>query len=179
LGILLDLLGNDHYQSSNFSQGAGYFFGAGMKLDFSGDDEHHAARYGHAAGAHFGIGLFIDYQGQDRYGSSGPFYNGGTAWDRSVMLFIDAGEGDDVYDFRRSSGLGRADHHSWSVFIEEGGRDRYLVPSGMGTASNNSMSAFFDLRGEDAYILTPLAGAERPGNGRTLLDGAGGLFMDR
>lgn len=178
-GMLLDLDGNDRYHSSNFSQGAGYFFGAGMKLDFAGYDEHHAARYGHAAGAHFGVGLFIDYQGRDRYGSSGPFYNGGAAWDRSVTLFIDAGQDDDVYDLQRSSGLGRADHHAWSVFIEEGGRDRYLVPNGMGTASNNGMSGFFDLAGEDEYVLTPPVGADRPGNGRTLLDQAGSIFMDR
>jgi len=172
-GLLLDLSGNDRYQSSNFSQGAGYFFGVGLKLDFGGDDEHAAARFGHAAGAHSGAGLHVDYRGEDRYVSSGPFYNGATAWDLSMMLCIDAGQGNDLYDLRRSDGLGVADHHSWSVFLDEGGRDRYLVPRGMGSASDASMAAFFDLAGEDEYEM---AGR---GNGRTVLDQAGGLFIDR
>jgi hypothetical protein len=172
-GLLLDLSGNDRYHSSNFSQGAGYFFGAGLKLDFGGDDEHAAARFGHAAGAHSGVGLHVDYRGEDRYVSSGPFYNGATAWDLSVMLCLDAGQGNDLYDLRRSDGLGVADHHSWSVFLDEGGRDRYLVPRGMGSASDAGMAAFFDLAGEDEYEM---AGR---GNGRTVLDQAGGLFIDR
>jgi hypothetical protein len=176
LGLVLDLAGDDRYRSANFSQGVGYFFGAGVKLDLGGNDEHAAARYGHAAGAHFGVGLFIDYRGEDRYTSTGPHYNGGAAWDRSVMLFVDAGEDNDLYDFRPSSGLGIADYRSWSVFIDEGGRDRYVVPAGMGTAAHDSMSGFFDLAGEDDYDGATQA---RGGNGRTLLDGAGGVFVDR
>ncbi|HEV8242737.1 MAG TPA: hypothetical protein VGQ07_01970 [Nitrospirales bacterium] len=181
-GVLIDLAGNDRYRSSNFSQGCGYFFGVGLKLDMDGDDEHSAARYGHAAGAHFGVGLFIDYRGGDVYTSTGPHYNGGAAWDLSVMLGIDAGPGNDSYDVRRSSGLGIADHRSWSLFIEEGGRDRYLVPNGMGMASHSSMSAFFDLGGEDEYVIAPRsdrAGSGGRANGRVFLDQGGGLFIDR
>ncbi len=188
LGMLIDLDGNDRYRGSNFSQGCGYFFGIGLKLDMNGNDEHGAARYGHAAGAHYGVGLFVDYGGDDRYTSTGPFYNGGTAWDLSVMLCIDAGQGDDVYDLRRSDGLGRADYRSWGLFIEEGGRDRYLIGSGMGDqrgmgmASNDSMSGSFDLAGEDEYAIVPRsdpAGSLQRGNGHILLDKAGGLFVDR
>ena len=178
-GILIDLEGDDHYRSSNFSQGAGYFFGAGLKLDMTGNDEHAAARYGHAAAAHMGLGLFIDYSGHDHYTSTGPVYNGGVAWDRSVALCIDAGEGDDRYDLRRSDGLGRADHNSWSMFIEEGGKDRYVVPNGMGRAVNTSLSGFFDLAGEDEYTAVPGASLGERRNGQTLVDPAGGLFQDR
>ncbi len=46
-GLLLDLAGNDTYDSANFSQGIGYFFGIGSKLDLDGTDTHSAARYGH------------------------------------------------------------------------------------------------------------------------------------
>ncbi len=188
LGMLIDRDGDDQYRSANFSQGCGYFFGLGLKLDMNGNDDHGAARYGHAAGGHYGVGLFVDYGGDDHYTSTGPFYNGGTAWDLSVMLCIDAGQGDDVYDLRRSDGLGRADYRSWSLFIEEGGRDRYLVgggmgdTQGMGMASNGSMSGFFDLAGEDEYAIVPRSGLARPvarGNGQTLPDQAGGLFIDR
>lgn len=181
-GLLIDSEGHDRYRSSNFSQGAGYFFGVGIKLDLDGDDEHVAARYGHAAGAHDGVALFLDRHGDDRYDSTGPVYNGGVAWDRSVTLFIDAGQGNDVYDLRRSTGLGRADHHSWGLFVEEGGRDRYAVPDGMGMVSDHSVSGFFDLAGNDEYTLIPTPPSvdrERRGDGRIILDRAGGLFIDR
>jgi len=176
-GMVIDLEGDDHYRSANFSQGAGYFFGAGLKLDLGGDDQHQAARYGHGAAAHYGIGLFIDLQGNDQYTSSGPTYNGGTAWDRSVSLCIDAGPEDDVYDFSQSNGLGLAHHDSWSLFIEEGGRDYYRVPGGFGQASDNSMSGFFDLSGVDEYVSG--GGRGRLGNGVRLVNEPGGLFVDR
>lgn len=178
-GLVIDVAGNDRYRSANFSQGAGYFFGAGIMLDLSGHDDHEAARYGQAAGAHGGLGLFIDYNGNDRYGSTGPVYNGGAAWDLSVTLAIDAGGGQDVYDLLRSSGLGLADHRAWSLFIEEGGADRYLVPQGMGTAFNAGLSGFFDLAGEDDYATAPQAGPGQRGNRRTLVDPTGSLFQDR
>ena len=176
-GMVIDLEGDDHYRSANFSQGSGYFFGAGLKLDLGGDDHHQAARYGHGAAAHYGIGLFIDSQGNDQYHSSGPTYNGGTAWDRSVSLCIDAGPEDDVYDFSQSNGLGLAHHDSWSLFIEEGGRDYYRVPGGFGQAADNSMSGFFDLSGVDEYVSG--AGEGRVGNGVRVVNEPGGLFVDR
>jgi hypothetical protein len=179
LGILVDLAGSDHYRSANFSQGFGYFFGTGLKLDMAGNDEHAAARYGQAAAAHEGVGLFIDYRGRDHYTSTGPVYNGGAAWDRSVALCIDAGEGDDRYELSRSDGLGRADHASWSVFLDEAGSDRYVVPNGMGTAVNSSLSAFFDLSGEDDYAMVPKSSLAERRNGRRLVDPTGGLFEDR
>lgn len=181
-GILLDLEGQDHYDSANFSQGQGYFFGAGMKLDFDGDDEHQAARYGHGASAHFGVGLFIDHSGDDRYGSSGPFYNGGVAWDHSVSLMIDAGKGRDLYSFERSTGLGRADYAGWGLFIDEGGEDQYHVTSGFGDSSGQSVAGFFDLNGNDIHTRLPdssMPDDARPGNGRLFLYPQGGIFVDR
>ncbi len=142
IGLVLDLAGNDHSRSGNFSQGVGYFFGAGLKLDLSGDDGSVAARYGQGAAAHFGVGLFVDAAGQDSYGSTGPFYNGAAAWDRSAALFVDAGEDDDRYDFQQSTGLGIADHRAWSLFFDAGGRNSYAVRSGKGTAGDGSMGLF-------------------------------------
>ncbi len=181
-GILLDIEGRDHYDSANFSQGQGYFFGAGMKLDLDGDDEHQAARYGHGASAHFGVGLFIDQQGDDHYGSSGPFYNGGVAWDGSVGLMIDAGKGRDTYSFSHSTGLGRADYAGWGLFIDEGGEDQYQVTSGLGDSSEKSVAGFFDLDGEDTYTV-PLDSSRppdiHPTNGRHFFYPNGGIFVDR
>jgi hypothetical protein len=180
-GILLDLDGQDHYDSANFSQGQGYFFGTGMKLDFDGDDNHLGARYGHGASAHFGVGLFIDRQGDDRYSSSGPFYNGGVAWDHSVSLMLDAGKGRDIYSFERSTGLGRADYAGWGLFIDEGGEDQYLATSGFGNSSEKSVAGFFDLEGKDTYTQQPdstMPDDPRPSNGRLFLYPQGGVFAD-
>jgi hypothetical protein len=181
-GLLLDLKGNDHYDSANFSQGQGYFFGAGMKLDLEGNDEHDSARYGHGASAHFGVGLFIDHQGDDRYGSSGPYYNSGVAWDNSVSLMIDAGTGRDTYDFKRSTGLGRADYSGWGLFIDEGGDDQYRSASGFGGSAEKSVAGFFDLEGNDTYRLPPdalISDDVRPGNGKLFFYSQGGVFVDR
>ncbi len=175
IGLVLDQQGNDRYRSSNFSQGIGYYFGAGITMDERGNDTHEAARYGHASAAHFGVGLFVDRAGADRYGSTGPFYNGATAWDRSVALAVDDGPDDDAYEFQRSTGLGIADRRAWSLFIEAGGRDRYRVPNGLGSARSGSVSGFFDLGGEDRYETA------MPVRHGTVLrrDGPGGLFVDR
>ena len=181
-GILLDIEGRDHYAGANFSQGQGYFFGAGMKLDFAGNDEHLAARYGHGASAHFGVGLLIDRQGDDRYGSSGPFYNGGVAWDSSVSLMIDAGKGCDTYAFERSTGLGRADYAGWGLFIDEGGEDQYQAGSGFGDSSGKSVAGFFDLEGRDTYTLPSTSSTPtdaRPRDGAVFFYPQGGVFVDR
>jgi hypothetical protein len=175
IGLVLDQEGDDRYSSSNFSQGLGYYFGAGVLMDERGHDTHEAARYGHGAAAHFGVGLFVDQSGADRYGSTGPFYNGAAAWDRSVALAVDGGTDDDGYDFRRSTGLGIADHRAWSLFVDAGGRDRYQVPEGLGTARSGSTGMFFDLGGEDGYETA------MPARQRAVLSrsGPGGLFVDR
>jgi hypothetical protein len=179
LGMILDLKGKDRYESSNFSQACGYFFGVGLKMDFAGDDEHRAARYGHASGAHFGMGLFADYAGNDTYSTTGPTYNGACAWDHSVFLFVDAA-GDDVYDTRGSSGVGRADIGSWAVFADLGGKDRYLCPGGLGRASQKSLAVFLHTgRREDDYTLVPRSGDFQPGNGKLFADKDGGVFIDQ
>ena len=181
-GLLIDLAGRDRYRSANFSQGHGYFFGVGVTLDLAGDDEHQAARYGHGSAAHFGVGLTIDYQGKDRYGSKGPFYNGGTAWDGSVALAVDGGSDSDFYDLPASTGLGMADLGGWGLFIEEGGADQYAVGRGLGLGADTSVGAFLDLEGRDDYSSVPSAPAgARPErlNRRTYLENQGSLFIDR
>lgn len=181
-GLLVDLAGRDRYRSANFSQGHGYFFGLGVKLDLAGDDDHQAARYGLGTAAHFGVGLSLDYQGKDRYGSKGPFYNGGTAWDGSVALAIDGGPDSDLYDLPASTGLGMADLGGWGLFIEEGGADQYFVGRGLGQGADTSIGAFFDLEGRDDYSSVSVPnGNARPErlNRKTYIENGGSLFIDR
>lgn len=179
VGMLIDLAGNDRYDSSNFSQGCGYFFGVGLKLDLAGNDVHGAARYGHASGAHFGMGLFIDYDGADTYTSAGPTYNGGCAWDHSAFLCIDAGRQGDVYQWERSAGLGRADIGSWGVFADLDGDDRYATGSGLGRTTRKATAVFFDKGGKEDYTGVRSPGKREPADGVAHTNGAGGLFVDR
>ncbi|MFO0701091.1 MAG: hypothetical protein U0236_17855 [Nitrospira sp.] len=179
LGLLVDLNGRDEYQSANFSQGMGYFFGAGILLDLNGEDQYQAARYGQGASAHYGVALFIDYQGDDQYRSTGPYYNAGVAWDHGVSLTIDAGTGQDAYTFDRTTGLGKADYTGWAVFMDEGGNDRYTVQSGFGEATEQSLAGFIDLGGEDHYSLLSPSSSTTPVNGTVLSHGSGSIFQDR
>ncbi len=176
-GLVVDGTGDDHYSSSNFSQGTGYFFGAGLKIDLEGNDVHQAARYGHGSAAHAGVGLFVEGDGQDQYFSTGPVFNAGTAWDQSVALCLDAGTGGDLYDFSQSDGLGRGVGQSWSLFVDEGGDDHYRAPRGFGIATQRSMSAFFDLQGRDQF--TSATNKNKLGNGLNFLNEPAGLFVDR
>ena len=182
LGFLLDLAGNDQYESANFSQGQGYFFGVGLMMDLNGNDQYQAARYGQGSSAHYGVSLFIDRDGDDQYGSSGPFYNAGVAWDHSVSMALDAGDGRDRYLFDRSTGLGGADYSGWGLFIEEGGNDVYSAKAGFGRASGHGLGAFFDLSGNDSYNL-PLdvtkPADKTPANKSTVMYPTGGFFIDR
>lgn len=180
-GLLLDIAGHDQYESANFSQGHGYFFGAGTLLDLDGDDRYQAARYGPGSSAHYGIGLFNDRHGDDRYSSSGPFYSGGVAWDHGVSLMQDSGNGKDHYAFEASTGLGGADHSGWGLFIDEGGDDSYRTKSGFGQASEHGVAAFFDLKGKDLYQTAQdnLPNGQRPENGSVMIYPKGGMFVDR
>lgn len=175
VGLVLDGGGDDRYESANFSQGLGYFFGLGIKVDARGHDRHDAARYGLGAAAHFGVGLCLDHSGNDQYGSAGPVYDGGAAWDRSVALALDDGSGSDRYDLSRSTGLGIADYRAWSVFVEGGGADQYRTPEGLGRARHGSVSGFFDLGGDDRYDT------KMPVEQGAVLrrDEPGGVFVDR
>ena len=179
---MLDIDGNDRYQSANFSQGHGYFFGAGLFLDLDGNDEYAAARYGHGSSAHYGAGLFIDRHGADRYSSTGPFYNGGVAWDHGVSMMIDAGLDADRYAFAPSTGLGKADYSGWGIFIDEGGDDAYEVKEGFGNSSEHGVGGFFDLKGHDVYEERQARAGQaqdRPSNGKVISYPNGGLFVDR
>jgi hypothetical protein len=181
-GLLVDVEGNDRYQSANFSQGHGYFFGAGLFLDLAGNDEYLAARYGHGSSAHYGVAFFNDRDGTDHYTSTGPFYNGGVAWDHGVSVMIDTGFDNDRYALADSTGLGKSDYSGWALFIDEGGDDLYQLKDGVGHSSEHGVGAYFDLKGQDTYDVRQLAGTQaepRPSNGKAIVYPGGGLFVDR
>jgi hypothetical protein len=102
IGFCEDLGGNDTYI---IRQGGGQSFAweesVTALFDRDGDDLYQGGRFHcQGASAHNGFSLFVDQRGKDRYdyepgpGLAGPNdYHGGT----SLSIFIDEGEGDDVY----------------------------------------------------------------------------------
>lgn len=179
LGMLLDADGDDQYQSGNFSQGSGYYFGCGLKIDLRGNDKHHAARYGQASGAHFAMGVFVDGDGQDHYRSTGPTYNGGCAWDHSVFFCVDQGQSDDVYDFTLAEGLGRGQIHSLGAFGDFGGNDQYISnKQPPAFTDEHSVAVFFDGGGQDDYSGLK-RGGDRFGNDKIFKHRGAGLVVDK
>lgn len=172
VGVLYNGQGDDTYESSNFSLGSGYFFGAGAFADSYGNDTYRAARYGLGSGAHYAMGFFGEGRGNDTYTSTGPTYNCGCSWDRSLFWFFDF-QGDDQYDLRRSAGPGRGDIGSWGLAVDVEGKDRYQLNAIPGSTSRNGLGAFFDLAGIDEY-----EGHSELGNRVSLKSGEAGLFRD-
>jgi len=91
-GFLMDLSGDDRYDSVNLSQGSG-FFGVGGLLDRSGQDTYTAYTASQGS-ARFGIGILSDLEGNDRYNvfQSGQGF-GGT---QGFGLLVDR-RGNDIY----------------------------------------------------------------------------------
>jgi len=174
VGMAIDASGDDRWESDNFSQGVGYYYGHGLKLDAAGRDVHHAARYGQGAGVHYGMGVFLDYGGADAYASSGPIRNAAGAFDHGLALFVDAGVEGDAYDFARSEALGRADFGAMAVAADLGGKDRYATKGRPGHASRGGAAVFYDAAGDDDYA----AAGGLPNHAATP-DGEGGLVVDR
>jgi hypothetical protein len=63
--FLVDVSGDDHYESQNLTQGTGAF-GVGVLSDESGNDTYDAFTAAQGAGL-FGLGVLIDRSGNDRY----------------------------------------------------------------------------------------------------------------
>ena len=179
-GIIIDVAGDDKYNSSNFSQACGYFFGSGLKLDLAGNDIHSGARYSFASIPHEALGLFIDYTGSDKYTSTGPTWTCGCGWDFSIALCIDA-DGDDEYDLAKADGPAISYPTSWGVFADLNGNDKYNLRS-IGLAGQDKSPAIavaYDGGGKDEYEVARPVGSGKYEDGATIPDGRGGVFSDR
>ena len=70
VSICIDISGNDKYENKTdqtYSQGAG-IFGLGMLIDLNGDDNYNSIDYSQGFGC-FGIGILKDFAGKDNYKS--------------------------------------------------------------------------------------------------------------
>lgn len=179
MGTLIDLAGNDIYESANWSLGCGYWYGMGFVWDGSGDDVYRSANWTQASGAHFCIGALIDEGGNDQHLVTDQGAGIGFGHDFTIALLLNRG-GDDLYKIR-GDGLGYAINMSQVFFFDTEGKDRYVTGGKHNYGQNNyeqynppiigafqilyadQICLFADLRGQDSYaILDFEAGKENP-----------------
>ena len=170
MGTLIDLRGNDLYESANWSLGCGYWYGMGFVWDGGGDDVYRSANWTQASGAHFCIGALIDEGGDDQHLVTGYQSAGiGFGHDFTIALLLNKG-GNDLYKIR-NDGLGYAINMSQIFFFDTDGEDRYITGGGHNYGQNNftqynppiigafqvlyanQICLFADVGGRDRYTL--------------------------
>ena len=129
LGVLIDVGGDDRYESGNWSQGIGYWFGTGILYDSEGDDVYRSVYFSQASGAHFCNAALIDESGDDRHEL---WFNAGASiafgWDFTNALLIDK-SGNDFYQGGQSC-VALATGRSTVLLYDGGGDDEYRLDEG-------------------------------------------------
>jgi hypothetical protein len=126
LGAIIDISGNDHYYSGNWSLGCGYWFATGIAYDGSGDDFYESCYFTQGSGAHYCNGILIDEGGNDRHELFETAGAGlGFGWDYTNAFLINLG-GNDVYRAKMIS-MGLAQIRSNGFLIDIGGDDSYYL----------------------------------------------------
>jgi len=177
--MLLDMEGNDVYESKRFAQGSG-MFGIGILADMEGDDKYDMWTIGQGAGF-FGVGVAIDNNGDDSYRiyGDGQGYGGvagvGTLINRtgndsyyseplaSVVFRPDyhSKDGKINYSYSQGCGIGRrgdvTDGHSWAggigTLIDISGNDTYKSGNwSLGCGYWYGMGFIYDGSGDDKYL---------------------------
>ncbi|MFH1676381.1 MAG: hypothetical protein ABIC40_05075, partial [bacterium] len=142
LGIaqLVDLEGNDIYESGNFSQGVGCF-GSGILIDKSGSDFYDGGVFTQGAGA-IGVGFLSDENGSDSYRAWS--YAQGAGYVKGFGLLCDR-MGSDVYVARGP--ISRFEN-------DNGGRLSRSQGYGSGSApyAIGGFGILNDRTGDDAYF---------------------------
>ena len=181
VGMLADFGGDDRYESGEFSQGGGYFYGFGMLLDQSGNDLYRGSHYAQGFTAHQAAGVLIDLAGDDAYWSMISAAQG-AAWDTSISLLLDAA-GNDSY---RGNALsqGSAAEQALAMFCDLDGSDHYvgLGPFIQGESGDNayhfkdtkarSFSVFIDAGSGDDFFSSKRTRGGVTVTGPALTEGA-------
>jgi len=171
LGAIIDISGDDHYLSGNWSLGTAYWFSTGIAYDGDGNDVYESCYFTQGSGAHYCNGILIDEGGDDRhelYETAGAAL--GFGWDWTNAFLINCG-GNDIYRANMIS-MGLSQIRSNAFLIDIGGDDKYYLKqgaAGLGEASSRvgfdkprpltpypyyckSFGGFIDIGGADEYI---------------------------
>jgi hypothetical protein len=171
LGALIDIKGNDHYYSGNWTLGCGYWFGTGLVYEGEGDDLYESVYFTQASGAHYCIGAIVDEAGNDIH-KLWETAGAGIAfgWDYTEAILLDK-SGNDHYEAKIIS-LGCAQIRSDALLIDLGGDDYYQLQAGQqgfGAATylesynipnkispmdiySKSFGLLLDIGGKDSYM---------------------------
>jgi hypothetical protein len=173
VSLLIDLAGNDHYESATDSLlpsfGAGVF-GYACLIDQSGDDEYHGVGFTQGAGL-FGVGCLIDTDGDDLYIAHTNAQGSGAF---GIGILIDSAGNDTYETYLMSQGFGYT--KGMGLLLDLEGNDIYTsndtdirYPSSQSPDNNDALSqgCGFGMRRDyiDGYSLAGGIGY--------LIDGAG------
>ena len=170
LGAIIDIHGDDHYYSGNWTLGVGYWFATGIAVDRTGNDKYESCYFTQGSGAHYCNGILIDEAGDDEhilFETAGAGL--GFGWDYTNAFLINKG-GNDTYHAKMIS-MGLAQIRSNAFLIDIGGDDRYELGKGtpgLGEATyrddygrpsrltpyytySKSFGGFIDIGGRDSY----------------------------
>ncbi len=153
MGALIDIGGDDHYLSGNFTLGTAYWFSTGIVYDGSGDDVYESCYFTQGSGAHFCNSALIDEGGNDKhelYETAGAAL--GFGWDFANAFLINIG-GDDSYRANMIS-IGLAERRSNAFLFEIGGNDIYRFKEGaLGLGAVDFVNYYRDLPGTSTYTV--------------------------
>lgn len=138
IGVILDGGGDDLYEYDYFSQGGGYWLGAGFARDFGGNDRRLCStqkeydgshrvqpifgRFTCGFGCHYAIGFCFDDKGDDTYG--GTIMGLGFSWDCSNGFLCDF-DGNDRYEATGGLTEGDGAQAGLGVLLDYRGNDTY------------------------------------------------------
>ncbi|MFH1686024.1 MAG: hypothetical protein ABIE70_00710 [bacterium] len=171
LGAIIDIHGDDHYYSGNWTLGVGYWFATGIAIDRTGNDKYESCYFTQGSGAHYCNGILIDEAGDDEhvlFETAGAAL--GFGWDYTNAFLINKG-GNDRYRAKMIS-MGLAQIRSCAFLIDIGGDDQYELGKdtpGLGEATYRadydkpskltpyysyakSFGGFIDIGGADQYF---------------------------
>ena len=154
VGAIIDLNGNDTFDSDIFAQGTGYWWGMGILFNGEGRDNYQSFQYAQGCATHMALGILIDNSGSDVYQGKGLMQ--GVGHDYACGIILDRGGDDSYLAYDLSQGSGSA--NGAGVLMDNSGEDRYFVKNkdntqGYGNPRRNfgSIGLFIDLGGDDQY----------------------------
>ncbi len=171
LGAIIDINGDDHYYSGNWTLGLGYWFATGIAVDINGNDIYESCYFTQGSGAHYCNGILLDENGDDRHELFETAGAGlGFGWDYTNAFLINK-NGNDTYRAKMIS-MGLAQIRSNAFLIDIGGADNYYLGKGtpgLGEATfradflkpskltpyytyAKSFGGFIDIGGTDRYF---------------------------
>ena len=161
IGYLIDVAGNDTYESDIFGQGCSYWWSLGILTDGGGNDKYLSYQYAQGAATHMTAGMLYDAGGDDLYSSKGV--SQGCGHDYAAGILYDVSGSDSYMAYDLSQGAGSA--NGIGIIADLAGIDAYLVKNNVNTQGYGnprrdygSIGIFIDVGADkDSYAGGPAA----------------------